>query len=250
MSVEHVDRAAERRLDRRLGLLALAVVELEGDFARGLGHADSYVHVREATAVRDGIPSVGVTLPTSPPSAHGVDAAGISGFLDAIAAAGIELHSIAIARHGHVIAEGWWAPYRADRVHLLYSLSKSLTATAVATLVADGAISLDDPVLDHLPVHGIDVDPRWNAVRVKHCLSMTVGHTEDAWLPVMMAVGAGDTSSFLAHVLRNGPDAEPGTVFCYNQVATYLLSRAVAHVTGPPPRRRAARAGARSARRR
>jgi CubicO group peptidase (beta-lactamase class C family) len=173
-----------------------------------------------------------VSLPTSTPSAHGVDAAGITGFLDAVAAAGIELHSIAIARHGHVIAEGWWEPYRADRVHLLYSLSKSLTATTVATLVAEGAISLDDPVLDHLPIDGIDVDPRWNSVRVKHCLSMTVGHTEDAWLPVMMAIEAGDTSSFLAHVLRNGPDAEPGTVFCYNQVATYVLSRIVAHVTG------------------
>ena len=173
-----------------------------------------------------------MSLPTSTPSAQGVDAAGITGFLDAAAGAGIELHSIAIARHGRVIAEGWWEPYRADRVHLLYSLSKSLTATAVATLVADGAISLDDPVLDHLPIDGIDVDPRWNAVRVKHCLSMTVGHTQDAWLPLMMAIGAGDRSSFLAHVLRNGPDAEPGTVFCYNQVATYLLSRVVAHVTG------------------
>ena len=172
-------------------------------------------------------------LPTATPSAHGVDASGITAFVEAVDAATFaEPHSLAIARHGHTIAEGWWSPYRADRVHLLYSLSKSLTATTVATLVADGTIGLDDPVLRHLPTSGIDIDPRWEAVLVKHCLSMTVGHTTDAWGAVMMSFAAGEPAGFLELTLRNGPDAEPGTVFCYNQVATYVLSRIVANVTG------------------
>lgn len=179
--------------------------------------------------------SVGaMSLPASTPRAEGVDAAGIHSFLDTVQAAGVELHSLLIARHGRVIAAGSWAPYDLERLHLGYSLSKSVTATAVATLVDRGELALDTPVLDVLPVDGIDVDPRWRAVQVQHCLSMTVGHTEDAWMPMMrLTTGPGAVmSSYLATTLATGPSAAPGTVFCYNQVATYVLSRIVAHVTG------------------
>ena len=43
-----------------------------------------------------------------------------------------------VVRHGHVVAEGWWRPYAAERVHLAYSLSKTVTATAVGFLVQEG----------------------------------------------------------------------------------------------------------------
>lgn len=168
----------------------------------------------------------------STPRAEGIDAAGIVSFLDAVAAAEIDLHSIQIARHGRVVAAGAWAPYGLERVHLGYSLSKSVTATAVATLIDRGELALDTRVLDVLPIDGLDVDPRWRGVEVQHCLSMTVGHTEDAWMAVMRAAGSEPGSSFLAAALAAGPDEGAGTVFCYNQVATYVLSRVVAHVTG------------------
>lgn len=51
-----------------------------------------------------------------------------------------------LVRHGVVVAEGWWHPYRADTLHLLYSLSKSFTATAVGLAVAEGRLSVDDPI--------------------------------------------------------------------------------------------------------
>ena len=38
-----------------------------------------------------------------------------------------------------------------SRVHLAYSLSKTVTATAVGFLVQEGRLSLDDRVLDHFP---------------------------------------------------------------------------------------------------
>jgi CubicO group peptidase (beta-lactamase class C family) len=177
-----------------------------------------------------------VTLSPSSPSAEHVDARGILAFLDAASVAGIELHSLAIARHGRVITRGWWAPYSADRVQLVYSLSKSMTATAVATLVDRGELHLDDRVLDRLPTDGIEIDARWSDVEVQHCLSMTVGHTTDA-IDAAFARADADPEhpiDLLAAVLAGGPDAAPGSVFCYNQVATYVLSRIVAHVTGKP----------------
>lgn len=75
-------------------------------------------------------------LPLSTPSAQGVDALGVTAFLDAVEAAGsIEPHSLMILRHGSLVASGWWAPYAPDRPHLLYSLSKSFTSTAAGFAV-------------------------------------------------------------------------------------------------------------------
>ena len=45
-----------------------------------------------------------------------------------------------VVRHGHVVAEGWWAPYSAGRPHLLYSLTKSFTSIAVGLAIADGLL--------------------------------------------------------------------------------------------------------------
>lgn len=87
-------------------------------------------------------------LPRSSPEAQGVDPAGISTFLDRLEpASDIEMHSLMIIRHGDVVAEGRWSPYAEERVHLLYSLSKSFPSTAAAFAIAEWLLDLDATVL-------------------------------------------------------------------------------------------------------
>ncbi|MGZ8518097.1 MAG: serine hydrolase, partial [Chitinophagaceae bacterium] len=72
-----------------------------------------------------------IAIPRSTPEAEAVSSKGIIKFLDAMDKSENEMHSLMILRHGKVIAEGWWKPYRPDLKHTLYSLSKSFTSTAV-----------------------------------------------------------------------------------------------------------------------
>src|SRR5215475_14120524 len=92
-------------------------------------------------------------LPRSAPAAAGVSSRSIAALLDRLEEQSVELHSIIVVRRGHVVAEGWWAPYSAGRPHLLYSLTKSFTSVAVGLAIADGLLSLDDRVVDVLPDH-------------------------------------------------------------------------------------------------
>lgn len=69
------------------------------------------------------------------PSSLGMDAAGLSRFLDACRERGFDLHSIMVALDGEVVAEGWAEPYSADGIQLVYSCSKSFTALAAGLLV-------------------------------------------------------------------------------------------------------------------
>ncbi|MGL5929101.1 MAG: serine hydrolase, partial [Dermatophilaceae bacterium] len=89
-------------------------------------------------------------LPTDAPSAQGVDARGILALVDALEEGGHDPHSLLLARHGRVLARGWWTPYAAERIQLVYSLSKSFTATAVGLLVDEGRLSLEDRVFELL----------------------------------------------------------------------------------------------------
>ena len=65
------------------------------------------------------------SLPRSTPESEGVSSAGISRFLAAAAGSKDEFHSFMFLRHGKVIAEGWWNPFRPELKHTLYSVSKS-----------------------------------------------------------------------------------------------------------------------------
>ena len=56
-----------------------------------------------------------------------------------------------LLRHGRVVAEGWWKPYLPDDPHILFSLSKSFTSTAVGLAIAEGKLRLDQPVLSFFP---------------------------------------------------------------------------------------------------
>ena len=181
----------------------------------------------------------GVSLPHISPSAAGVDAAGIRDLVTALNAdPRIEMHSIAIARAGSVVAEGYWRPYAVDRPHLLYSVSKTWTATAIGVLVAEGHLALDDPVCRLLP--GVDLStlaPRWRTVTVRHCLQMATGHHTDAWGADQVAAAGraavpGEPDPVVASILAHEPEHEPGTHFAYNQVATYLAGAAARAVAG------------------
>ena len=167
-------------------------------------------------------------LPRSAPSALQVDATRIAGFLDAVENAELDLHSLMILRHGSVVAEGWWAPYRSDDSQLLYSLSKTFLAMAVGIAIGEGRFSAEDLVADLLP--GFVPDPRpdhLRQLRVRHLLSMASGHREETLLRIA-GTGRDPVASFLALA----PEEPPGSVFAYNQGNPLTLSQLITTSTG------------------
>src|SRR5919107_2370980 len=105
-------------------------------------------------------------LPRSTPADQHVDPGAVLAFVDAVDADPVvELHSLMVVRHGHVVAEGWWAPHTPERTRLLYSLSKSFTSTALGLALEEGRFSLDDTVVSHFPeLDGEITDPRSRSI--------------------------------------------------------------------------------------
>jgi CubicO group peptidase (beta-lactamase class C family) len=189
--------------------------------ATGLGLAATFPWSPSAQGAASG------NLPRSRPEAQGVSSAGILAFLEAIANSKHEFHSFMFVRHGHVVAEGWWTPYRPQANHMLYSLSKSFTSTAVGFAVCEGKLEADDAVTsffpDELPA---TISPNLAALKVKNLLTMSVGHAQDSTGTITKEQDW--VKSFLALPIAN----PPGSVFLYNSGATYMLSAIVQKLTG------------------
>lgn len=166
-------------------------------------------------------------IASSFPEALGVPSGALCDLLAAFAASPHELHSIAIARHGRAMLRGWWSPYAADVPQLLYSLSKSFTATAVGFALAEGKLGLDDRVIDFFPEQAPPgASANLAALRVRHLLTMSVGHGSDS--TPHMTHQQDWVRAFLALPI----DHAPGSVFLYDSGASYMLSAIIQKVSG------------------
>jgi CubicO group peptidase (beta-lactamase class C family) len=178
-----------------------------------------------ALVVLAAAPCAAAGLPRSTPEAQGVLSSGVLAFVEAADKEIDSLHSFMLVRHGHVVAEGWWAPYSAESPHMLFSLSKSFTSTAVGIAAAEGKLSVDDAVLKFFP-DDAPAEPSANlkAMRLSDLLRMSTGHQTE---PPRRASEPW-AKTFLAQTVP----FKPGTHFLYNTSATYMLSAAVQKATG------------------
>jgi CubicO group peptidase (beta-lactamase class C family) len=164
-------------------------------------------------------------LPRSTPETEGVSSKGIIDFLNAIDTGKIEIHSFIFMRHGKIISEGWWNPYGPELKHLMYSASKTFAATGIGLAVSENKLKLTDKVVSLFPASLPDTLSEFMSIMtVKDLLTMSAGQDaeprraqNDDWI-----------KSFLAKT----PVYKPGTVFKYNNTASFMLSAIVQQVTG------------------
>jgi CubicO group peptidase (beta-lactamase class C family) len=168
------------------------------------------------------------SLPRSTPESQNVSPSAISDFAAALGKLE-HIHSMMVVRHGKVVGEQWWAPGAPEEPHVLWSLSKSFTSTAVGLVITDGLLSLDDKIVDLLPDDlPAEIDAHLAALAVRHLLTMSTGHASES-LPDS---DRGDDTDWAKHALAQPFEFEPGARFVYNSGATYLLSAIVQRITG------------------
>ncbi len=163
----------------------------------------------------------------STPEAMGISSGAILDFVEALEREQKNaIHSFMLRRHGKIVAEAWWAPFNPESPHMLYSLSKSFTSTAIGIAQDEGLLSIDDPVISFFPYETPD-DPSDNlkAMRIRDLLKMNSGHQSGT--SGGMRQGKTWVGGFLAQEVQH----KPGTHFVYNSGATYMLSAIIQKVT-------------------
>ena len=146
-------------------------------------------------------------------------------YLQAIVDSAQDIHSIMVLQHGKVLEEKMFVP---DTAHILNSVSKTFTATAVGFAISEGLLSLDDKIVDLFPESVPDqASDTLKRVTIRHLLTMNSGHATEPARAIRRSNGDW-VRGFMEWPLKY----EPGTCFCYNSLGTYVLSAAVQKVTG------------------
>jgi CubicO group peptidase (beta-lactamase class C family) len=173
--------------------------------------------------------------PTATPESQGME----SQVLAATIGFGAEMmmDSLVVARNGRIVAEAYYAPYRASMKHRVNSATKgvvgTLTGIAIARHEMPGTMT---PLAKVLPAVAALGDPRWNAVTVQSLLDMTSGldwNEPLAGVPQTL-LAMQRSPNWQQFILARRVVREPGTVFDYNSGNAHLLSIALARRTGMP----------------
>lgn len=138
------------------------------------------------------------------------------------------LHSVMVLQHGKVLAEKWMGEGAPDKPHVMFSVSKTFTATAIGFAISEGKLTVEDKLIsffpDRLPEN---IDENMKEVKVKDLLTMNVGMEKEPRAQTRDGNGSWVEGFLSAPVPR-----KPGTYYIYNSMATYMLSAIVQKVTG------------------
>jgi len=168
------------------------------------------------------------SLLQSNPESEGVSSTGILQFITAVEQSKNGMHSFIFLRHGKIIAEGWWDPYKPDLKHSLYSLSKIFTSTAIGFAVNENSLKLTDKVISFFPHDLPDtISPFLAGLTVRDVLIMSDGQDPDPSFTIGIK-----SKNWVKAFLATPIVKKPGTAFLYNSMGTFMLSAIIQQVTG------------------
>lgn len=176
--------------------------------------------------------SLGLTGLTAPPAAAAEPSVeAVQQYLDAYRSRhGLPGVAVALVKDGTPVLEAGSSasdePLTATTPTALASVSKVTTTFAVLQLVDDGALELDDPVVQHLPEFVLD-DPRGASITVRQLLSHTSG------LPNPTIVPPADSPQQRVTQLRDVELAsDPETSYLYSNLGYQTAARLIEVVSG------------------
>ena len=147
----------------------------------------------------------------------GVSSKVVQAFVDRCMELDKQLHSLMVIRHGKVACEAFRDPFGPEYKHMMYSVSKSFTSTAIGFAIDEGYFNLDTKFVEIFPeARGDKPDAYLEKMTVEDLLTMRSGlsvtpfmdKTKDRWFH---------------DILSSGWGSEPGTEFFYISENMYLL---------------------------
>ena len=145
------------------------------------------------------------------------------------------MDSLLVTRHGRVVLEATYAPFRAGLKHRINSSTKAVISTLIAMAIRDGKLdSTDRNVMALFADRTIaNLDERKKAITVRHLLDMTSGLEWSEGLDGFRSFLAMERSPDWQQFILDQPmSTAPGTSFYYDSGNSHLLSAILTKVTG------------------
>jgi CubicO group peptidase (beta-lactamase class C family) len=168
------------------------------------------------------------------PEEQGLDSGALARLVESVGS--FKQDSLQIVRHGKLVLDVYYAPYRTGIAHDLRSVTKSIIGTLTAIELRDGLLdSVDHPILDLFSDSQIsNIDDNKKAMTVQNLLDMNSGidWQEQIYIGDETIVHMYQSPDPTEFVLRQPMADPPGTKFYYNSGNPYVLSALITKKTG------------------
>ncbi len=166
------------------------------------------------------------------PESVGVSSKDLKRYVKVLEKYEISTHAMIMLRHDKIFFEKYYAPFKAEDKHRIYSESKSLVAIATGFAIQDGLMELDKPVSSYFsPEYSENAAPNVKKQTVRNALMMAsgahyIGNIFDGTMT--------DFVKFYFDTSGRQPIDEKveGTMFVYDSRGSTVLGAAVEAVTG------------------
>lgn len=206
--------------------LRLRTVELLVRFLKGeLDKVGAYDFVPQKTGILTDERKN--TLPASDCEGQGVLSGHIYGlFREFESSAALCPHSLLVMRHGHVIAEGYWSPYRREYTQDTFSFCKTVVGMAVGMAFDEGLLRPEDTVSSIFEDKLSPIKSFFQKeITIENLLTMSAGASFNE-------VGMALDSDWIKAFINSDILFEPGTQFYYNSLNSYMLAAAITRRAG------------------
>ena len=160
------------------------------------------------------------------PEEVGVSSKEVQAFIDDCLEKNKELHSFMVIRNGKIACEVYREPFAREYKHMMYSVSKSFTSTAIGFAVNEGYFDVDTRFVDIFPeARGEKLDEYLEEMTVEDLLTMRSGKAVSVFLDRTK-------DRWFKDILESPWISEPGTEFLYISENMYLLCCIIHKMTG------------------
>jgi CubicO group peptidase (beta-lactamase class C family) len=184
------------------------------------------------------------------PDSVGIDGAYLCSIAVRLKARDADVHAVVIARHGKLVFEQYFRGYDepwggargphdfdATTKHDMRSASKSVVSLLVGIAIDRKLIAgVDEPVVKFFPEYAALKTPGWDAITLRHLLTMSSGIQWDeqrAWNdPANDEPHLGYEADPISYVLAKPTAVPPDTIWNYNGGGTDLLGNIIERVSG------------------
>jgi len=171
----------------------------------------------------------------STPESQGLDSTVLAHMVESIAQKNLNVHSVTVLRHGYIVMDAYFYPYREDALHDVASVTKSVTSALVGIAADKGLVSTDRRLLSYFAEEAPkDPEPSKKQITVDNLLTMRPG-MDCGFKPGEQELEAmRRTDDWVRYALALPMINPPGTKFGYCSPGFHLLSSIVTAATHEP----------------
>lgn len=165
---------------------------------------------------------------TISPEAAGSRAIDVRRFMARMREYGVNLHSVIMQRGNDIFFEKYFAPFTANDIHRMYSVTKSFISASVGCLVTDGKLDINDPILKYFPEKlSDDTHDFLKKQTVRDMLMMNTCFASGTWFKP-------EYKNRVDFYFGNKPVRPSGTIFDYDSTGSYIMGVMVERIAGMP----------------